>query len=245
MVHKRKTTDKPIQGLLTNKITLEHHREIIKDVGRDKSGKSKSLLYSEKKKEAKQDELDSIFSKTANKFERQYGAGEFTITKKLKASAHTSSQIYKPPFPSKTTSKNIASIMNEKRNGETISKFSNWFASTAINVIAPTKIYSERAELAPFIGLLIGEVLKMTFRHEVVFLQNVEVFISIAQKIYKIYVKINDTDDVEIDDKYEFATELDYETFERFKETYYPLLNEFYTADNPIGKITRNVNNNL
>lgn len=236
-MRKRKTTDNPMQGLFNRKITHDHHQELLVTLRKKHSGKITTKLYIKEKKNVKREELESLFSSASDRFKSR----PIYPTSKPQQGKLTqkSKPIRENGYGQTHTKPNIISILNEERNGQILTRFSNYFASKMIEVFSPNLSTVEKDNLAPFIGILISEVVSATFKDTVEYFKKIETFISIAQKVYKTYVYITDKLEVSFDDTIIEADFSDSKNYDEFKFKYREILNKHYSISNPMGRISQ------
>lgn len=132
----------------------------------------------------------------------------------------------------------VFDLINDHRNSETIQKVTGFVVEHILRT-SNLSISNRELDLARgFFSLALSEVLSYTFRDQIELHKKVETFISIAKKVYKVWVYLNDEYDIILDDNIQIVTNTDDEQLAAFRQRHSQTISKYYGSVSDFGAIT-------
>lgn len=235
MAKKQESLLHKVSRLLTgNKdtITPEEHRRLIMQSRYQKSTKPIDQRYAENKanlldsKKTTREQRNSFIPKyqpTPDLVHHTHKPIEFVSTKKP--------AVWKPKYDT------IYDLINDKRNSEAIQKFSGFVVEQILRTAKLSISNHDLEQLRGFFSLALSEVLSYSFRDQIELHKKVETFVSIAKKVYKVWVYLNDEYDILWDNNIQLVTNTDDEQLAEFRQRHSQIISKYYGNDSGFSAI--------
>lgn len=226
----RKTVDHPFEKILPwnwGKQTRKEQQQTYFQAGRLSDGTNAKKKYNELQNERLLNQLNvripplsvqqkPIIRDTA----KQYTS--FSLNKQTE---------WKPKYNT------VFDLINDHRNSETIQKVSGLVVEQILRTAKLSISNHDLEQLRGFFSLALSEVLSYSFRDQIELHKKVETFVSIAKKVYKVWVYLNDEYDILWDNNIQLVTNTDDEQLAEFRQRHSQIISKYYGNDSGFSAI--------
>lgn len=128
--------------------------------------------------------------------------------------------------------------INDNRNSETIQKITGFIVEQILRTTNLSINNHDLEQLRGFFSLALSEVLSSTFRDQIELYKKVETFVSVAKKVYRVWVYLNDEYDIIWDNNIQLVTNIDDEQLAEFSQRHSQTISKYYGSVSEFRTIT-------